>query len=44
MKIKFNLHVQYLHCNNAGENQAFKKNCKQEVLGIDFKYTAPGMP
>ena len=45
LKIKFNLQVQYLHCDNAGENQALKKkNCKQEGLGVDFEYTAPGMP
>ena len=44
LKIKSNLQVQYLHCDNAGENQAFKKTCKQEGLGINFQYTAPGMP
>ena len=44
LKIKFSLQVQYLLCNNAGENQAFKKTCKQEGLGINFKCTAPGMP
>ena len=44
LKIKFNLQVQYLCCENAGENQAFKKTCKEEGLGIDLKYTAPGMP
>ena len=41
---KFNLQVQYLCCNNAGENQAFKKTYKQEGPGINFKYTDPGMP
>ena len=44
LKIKFNLQVQYLCCNNAGENQDFKKTCKQEGLGIDFEYTAPDTP
>ena len=44
LKIKFNFQVQYLHCNNAGKNQAFKKAHKQEGPGINFKYTAPGMP
>ena len=38
------MQVQYLPCNNAGENEAFKKTCKQEGLGNDFKYTAPGTP
>ena len=43
LKTKFNFQVQHLHCNNAGENQAFEKTCKQNGLGINFKYTAPGM-
>ena len=38
------MQVQYFHCDNAGENQAFEKTCKQEGLGIDFEYTAPGTP
>ena len=37
------MQVQYLHYDNAGENVAFKKACKQEGLGIDFEFTAPGM-
>ena len=41
---KCNLQVQYFHCNNAGEKVAFKKACKQEGLGVDFEYTASGMP
>ena len=41
LKNKYNLQVQYLHCNNTGENIAFKKACKQKGLGVDFKYTAP---
>ena len=44
MKIRFILLVQYLHCGNAGKNQAFKKTCKQEGLWIDLEYTAPCMP
>ena len=44
LKIKFNLQLQYLCCDNAGKNQAFKKTCKQEGLGIDLEYIAPGMP
>ena len=44
LKIKFNLQVQRLCYNNARENQAFKRTCKQEGLGIDFKYTAPATP
>ena len=38
-----NLQLQYLNCNNAGENVAFKKACKQQGLGVDFKCTALGM-
>ena len=36
--------LQCLHCDNAGKNQAFEKTCKQNGLGIDFEYTAPGTP
>ena len=43
LKNKYNLQVQYLHCNNPGENIAFKKACKQEGLGVDFD-TASGTP
>ena len=42
LKTKYNLWVQQLQCNNAGENQAFKKAYNQEGLGINFEYTAPG--
>ena len=44
LKNKYNLQVQYLHCNNAGENDAFKNACKQEGMGDDFEYSAPGTP
>ena len=36
------MQVQYLHCNNTGENVAFKKAHEQEGLGVDFEHTAPG--
>ena len=36
LKNQYNLQVQYLCCDNAGENVAFKKAFKQEGLGIDF--------
>ena len=36
------MQLQCLHCNSAGKNQAFKRTCKQERLGIDFEYTATG--
>ena len=44
LKIKFNLQVQCLCCDNAGENQVFERICNQEGLGIDFEYTAPRTP
>ena len=44
LKNKYNLQVEYLCCDNIGENVTFKKACKQEGLEIDFKYTVPGMP
>ena len=44
LKNKYNLQVQYLHCDNAGGNVAFKKACKQDGLVVDFDYTAPDMP
>ena len=36
--------VQYLHCDDARENLAFKMACIQEELEIEFKYTFPGTP
>ena len=35
--------MQYLHCNNAGKNQAFEKTCKNEGLGLVFEYTDPAL-
>ena len=34
LKNKYNLQLQYLNCNNAGENISFEKACKQEGLGV----------
>ncbi len=36
--------VKYIHCDNAGDNNAFEMACKQEGLGIMFEYTAPSVP
>ena len=44
LKIKLNLQVQRLCCDNAGKNQAFERTCNHEGLGINFKYTAPCTP
>ena len=41
---EYNLQVQYLCCYSESENVTFKKACKQEGLGVDFKYTVSGMP
>ena len=44
LKNKYDMQVQYLCCDNTGENVAFKKACKQEGLGVGFECTAPGTP
>ena len=44
LKNIYNLQVQYLCCDYARENVAFKHGCKQGGLGEDFKYTALGVP
>ena len=44
LKNKYNIQAQYLCCNNAGENVAIEKGCKQEGLSFDFQFIAPGMP
>ena len=44
LKAKYNLQVQCLQCDNAGENQAFEQTCNQEGLGIKLEYTVPGTP
>ncbi len=36
--------VNYINCDNAGENFALEMACKQEGLGIKFEYPAPGTP
>ena len=44
LKTKYNTKVQYLWCNNMGENLTFKMACEQEELGIKFEYATLGMP
>ena len=44
LKNKYNLQIQNLGCNNAGENAAFEKACKQDGLGVDFEHTVSDMP
>ena len=44
LKPKYNIQVQYLHCDNTSENVDFEWACKQERMGMEFKHTAPGTP
>ena len=44
LKTKYNIQVQYLHHDNAGENVALKKACKQEGMGMEFEFITPGNP
>ena len=44
LKPKFGITVKYIRCDNAGENKALEKACKQEGLGITFEYTTPSTP
>jgi hypothetical protein len=41
---KYGKVVKYIRCDNAGENILFEKRCKEEGLGIQFKYTSPNSP
>ena len=36
--------MKYAWSNNAGENEDFEWVCNQEGMGIEFKYTALGIP
>ena len=44
LREKYTAPVKYIMCDCAGENNALDKACKQEGLGIQFEYTAPGTP
>ncbi|MCP4746673.1 MAG: transposase family protein, partial [Desulfobacteraceae bacterium] len=44
LKTKYSILVKIIGLDNSGENNALEKLCKQEGLGIKFKYTAPGTP
>ena len=44
LKTKYGVQVLYLHCNNAGKNVDFERVCKQEGIGMEFEYIAPGTP
>ena len=44
LKTKYKMHIQYLSCENVGENVAFKKACKQERVGMEFEFTVLHIP
>ena len=44
LREKYMSPVKYIRCDGAGENCALDEACKQEGLGIQFEYTAPGTP
>ena len=44
LKATQGINISYICCDNAGENEAFGMECKQEGMAIEFEYTAPGMP
>ena len=43
-KIKDNIQIEYLCCDNAWETLYFEGSCKQKAKGVEFKYTAPDIP
>ena len=44
LKTKSDINVKYLHSDSAGENVDFKQVCKQEGMGMEFKFTASDIP
>ena len=44
LKTKYNIWIQYLQFDNVGESVDFERACKQEGMGMKFKYIAPGNP
>ena len=44
LKEKHSVQVKRIRCDNAGKNRSLETMCKQEGLGIQFEYTAPGTP
>ena len=41
---KYNINIQKIRCDNAGENKQLQKDCLRDGLGITFEYTAPRTP
>jgi hypothetical protein len=44
IKIKYDIVVKKIRCDNSGENKVLQSMCEKEGLGIIFEYTAPGTP
>ena len=44
LKIICETKVHYLHCDNAGENIDIERIYEHEGMGMEFKYTAQGIP
>ena len=40
LNAKYAMLVSYMHLDNAGKNVSFERDCKEEGMGIGFKYTA----
>ena len=40
----YDIKVEHIRCDNAGENQALEDLCIEKDLGIIFEYTALGTP
>ena len=40
----YSFNVKYNQCDKIGENEDFERSCRQEGMGIQFKYTMPGAP
>ena len=41
LKATYGINVKHARYNNTGENEDFKRACKQEGMGIQFEYTMP---
>ena len=44
LKMKNNINVKTIHCDNTGENNKFQEICMKRGLGITFEFTPAGNP
>jgi len=44
LKMKENIQVKYIRCDDAGENRKLEQECLKAGLGIQFEFTTPGTP